>query len=72
MKFEPCPEEWMLAESKVYTFCEVLREIYKMTDDQEIKTKLRIAVSMVKEMAYRLRNHEPKYLESMYGQKEMK
>jgi hypothetical protein len=69
MKNQPCPEEWMLVESETYTFCEVLREIYKMTDDEEIRIKLRIAVSMVKELAYRLRRHEPKYLETLYDKK---
>lgn len=57
-KWEPELEGRMTHVSYRYTPCEVLRQIYAMTDDPEIKMKVRIASTMAKSMASRLTKHE--------------
>ena len=48
----------MIHVSRKYTVCEVLRQIYKKTDDPEIKMLARIGSTMAKSMAARLTTHE--------------
>ena len=40
------------------TICQVLREIYYATDDEGIKLKCRIAVTMAKKMAGKLKAYK--------------
>ncbi len=59
--YEPEVEERMTHISKRYTPCEVLRQIYGMTDDPEIRLKLRVATTMCKSMAERIRKYEGRW-----------
>jgi len=38
-----------------HTICEMLREIYALTDDEEIKLKCRVATAMAKSMHNKLK-----------------
>jgi hypothetical protein len=40
------------------TICQVLREIYHMTEDEVIRYKCRVAVTMAKRMAGKLRYYK--------------
>lgn len=50
-KMKPIGEKYMFYSSKRYTLCQMLREIYQLTDDPEIRLKCRIASRMAKCMA---------------------
>jgi hypothetical protein len=41
-----------------YTICQFLRDIYHMTDDEEIRMKCRIGVTMTKAMNQRLQDYK--------------
>jgi hypothetical protein len=41
-----------------HTICQMLRDIYQMTDDEEIQLKCRIAMSMAKSMHERLKKYK--------------
>jgi hypothetical protein len=45
------------------TICQYLRDIYHMTDDEEIRFKLRVAMSMAKSMDKQLREYYELYNE---------
>jgi len=51
---EPVPESFMDQENKINTICETLRQIYHLTDNEEIKLKCRVAMTMAKKMAFKL------------------
>jgi len=53
-KHEPVPREKMEKASPQYTICEVLREIYRLTDDEDIRYRCRVATAMAKAMNRRL------------------
>jgi hypothetical protein len=59
-KYEPEEESRMSHVGYFLTPCEVLRQVYAMTDNPEIRMKLRIATSMCKSMATRLTTYEGK------------
>jgi hypothetical protein len=50
-RIKPIDKKYMTFKGKIYTPCEVLREIYKLTDNPEIKLRCRIISRMVKVMA---------------------
>jgi hypothetical protein len=50
----PCPESHMHGRNDGNYPCHILRQIYEMTDSEEIKMKLRIVTTMVRKMSYRL------------------
>jgi hypothetical protein len=50
-RIKPIGRKYMHYKGIIYTPCEVLREIYQMTDDLEIKLRCRIVSRMVKVMA---------------------
>lgn len=57
---EPCPVEWM---NKTrweghHSICQTLRDMYHMTDSDEIRIKLRLAMSMAKAMHERLKKYK--------------
>ena len=56
-KHEPVHERFMQREYPRDTICQVLRETYRMTEDPEIRIKLRVAVSMAKAMTRKLREY---------------
>ena len=39
------------------TICQVLRDIYHMTDDEKIRMELRVAMAMAKKMEDHIREH---------------
>lgn len=51
---EPCREELMMKHHMENTLCAVLREIYCLTDNEEVKYKARVAMTMAKKMDYQL------------------
>jgi hypothetical protein len=57
---EPVPEEKMIRHGnpKTNSICQLLREIYWMTEDQEIKLKLREATAMAKAMYFKLKEYK--------------
>lgn len=57
-KHEPINEGFMYRQNGIYTICEVLRQAYWMTEDPEIRIKLRIAVNMAKSMVQKLRAYK--------------
>ena len=59
-RVEPVPEEKMLNEryKNHYTICETLREIYLMTEDEEIRYKCRLAMTMAKKMQDKLKKYK--------------
>jgi hypothetical protein len=56
----PCDEEDMIR-TDIFnhnTICQVLREIYFLTDSETIRYKCRIATTMAKNMAYKLKAYK--------------
>jgi hypothetical protein len=51
---DPCPIEYMEMKNPQNTICEVLREIYHLTDDPVIKLRLRVATTIAKKMSKKL------------------
>lgn len=66
----PINEKHMTHNSKHYTLCQVLREIYQLTDDPEIKLKCRIASRMGKIMAAKISKYELGWEETTWPYKE--
>lgn len=62
----PYPESRMGMAFPRYTVCEVIRQIYKKSDDPEIKLKCRIAISMTKAMDEKLREYSALYGNSFW------
>lgn len=57
-KIEPFPVHKMDSKKGTGTVCEVLRDIYHATEDDEIKYMSRVATSMCKAMARRLEEYK--------------
>jgi hypothetical protein len=57
-KHEPIPEGQMFLANNKNTICQTIRDIYHKTDDQEIKLKCRIAVTMAKAMEGKLTEYK--------------
>lgn len=56
-KHQPVPEKTMDISNYEghHSICQTLRDIYHMTDNEDIKLKCRIAVSMAKSMQKKLK-----------------
>ena len=65
-KHDPVDKATMGRKGEIYTICETLREIYRLTDDEEIRLKVRIATSMAKSMDKKIREYTPKYTNNFY------
>ena len=48
-------------ESRRWTVCQILREVYHCTEDPLLRKKLRIASTMTKAMAAKIVEYEPKW-----------
>ena len=57
-KHEPVPEEEMNYVSPHETICAILRDIYFVTQNADIKLKARIAMSMAKGMNRKLKTYK--------------
>lgn len=55
---EPCPEQDMLKKVRVNTICATLRQIYRRTNDEEVKLLVRIATTMAKKMGEKLEQYK--------------
>ena len=55
---EPCPEQDMKKKVRVNTICATLRQIYRKTDDDEIKILARTATTMAKKMGDKLEQYK--------------
>lgn len=68
--FEPCPISQMAPHmGRPNTVCDVLRRIFHMTDDEEIKLLARIATTMTKKMDYRLAEYAERSERDNSGEK---
>jgi hypothetical protein len=59
-RHDPVPES-MMDRSKYeghHSICQTLRDIYHLTDDENIRLKCRIAMSMAKSMHKRLKHYK--------------
>lgn len=65
--YEPCPLEWMNHSNPRFTICEVLRSIYRETDDDNIKTLSRVAMNMAKRMNNKLMEYNATWQELYDG-----
>jgi hypothetical protein len=55
--FEPYPIERMNFQGPDNTICELLRQTYHLTENDTIKTNLRVAITMAKKMGDKLREY---------------
>lgn len=56
-------EIWLMKKKRYmghHTVCETIREIYRMTNDEEIKYKCRVAMAMTKKMHEKLKEYASK------------
>lgn len=53
-KNEPYPADKMNFRNRENTICELLRRTYHLTEDDNIRTNIRIAITMAKKMGERL------------------
>ncbi len=62
-RHKPAPEEAM--DRTVFegenTLCQTIRDMYHMTEDPEIRLKLRVALTMSKSMCRKLMEYRDKY-----------
>jgi DNA-binding XRE family transcriptional regulator len=65
---DPYPVEKMNFHNRENTICELLRQTYHLTDNDKIRTNLRIAITMAKKMGDKLHN----YREVRKGRKQWK
>lgn len=65
--YEPCPLEWMKHNNPRFTICEVLRAIYKETNDDSIKLLARVGMNMAKRMNNKLMEYNAKWQEMYDG-----
>ncbi len=65
--YKPCPEEWMKQKNPRFTICEVIRQIYYLSPDAQIKTLCRIAMTMAKKMNTKLMEYNPIWQEVFDG-----
>ena len=58
-RHDPVPERLMLKQRYIrhHTICQTLREIYALTDSEDIKLKTRVAMSMAKSMHNKLKRY---------------
>jgi len=57
-KHEPCSNRIIEQRSSKNTICNVLRNIYHLSDNAEVKLQARIAVTMAKKMDKKLREYK--------------
>ena len=58
-RYPPESEERMSVQGKRYTICEILREIYNLTDSEGIKIRTRVATTMAKRIIGKLYEYNP-------------
>ena len=57
----PVPGRKMQMDSRRWTVCQILREIYRETDDVLIRLKCRHAINMTKTMVDKICEYEPEW-----------
>ena len=62
-RHEPVSEKKMLRKryDGHHTICQMLRDIYSLTEDEDIKLKCRIAMSMAKSMHEKLKSYRERF-----------
>ena len=63
---EPCPESDMNVKVRVNTICATIRQIYRKTDDPDIKLLCRIATTMAKKMSLKLESYKRNWDEGFW------
>ena len=62
----PMPEKKTMEDSRRWTVCQLLREMWREETDPAVRLKLRIACNMTKTMADSLRKYEPDWGKSRW------
>lgn len=68
MKHEPCKLSLVYKKWPEYTICEVLRQIFRSTENDDIRIKARIAITMAKKMDRKLRKYKKNWDEGFWEQ----
>jgi hypothetical protein len=68
-KHTPVPADTMNVESPVDSICEILRQIYHATDDENIKWKARLATAMAKSMDKKLMEYKVDWFHDYWDEK---
>jgi hypothetical protein len=63
---EPCSEEHMGLVWPEFTICQLMRNIYHLTDDEEIRLLCRIGQTMAKKMDAKLRQYKADWAEGFW------
>ncbi len=71
-KHEPVPKEAMRWQSSQHTICQVLRDIYFKTKDEDIKLKCRLATAMAKAMDKKLKEYNKDWREGFYDRRQLR
>jgi hypothetical protein len=58
LRHPPVSKESMRQKLSLYTICELLREVYWLTDSNDIKLRCRIATTMAKKMGAKLKEYK--------------
>jgi hypothetical protein len=58
MRIKPINEKYMTFKGKVKTPCQIMRDIYCQTEDEDIKYKCRVVSRMLKIMASKISEHD--------------
>jgi hypothetical protein len=69
-KHMPIAEYYMAKEYPKNTICQLLRETYRMTDDEDVRLNLRIAVSMAKAMNRKLTEYHSNWQDGFWDDKQ--
>lgn len=65
-KHEPVSDDQMLWVSPNNSICQVLRDIYHSTEDEEIRLKCRVATAMAKSMTAKLEDYKKNWAEHFW------
>lgn len=68
IKHGPCDMSLINKTWPEWTICEVLRKLYRMTDDPEAQILIRIAVTMAKAMSSRLQFYKNDWQDGFWEQ----
>jgi len=66
-RHQPIDEKYMHKERYHghHTICQFLRDIYQLTEDEEIRLKCRVAMNMAKSMHNRLKVYKDEYIKKI-------
>jgi len=65
-KHNPVSVLYMKVNYPKHSICQLLRETYRMTDDENVKLNMRIAISMAKSMDRKLKEYSPNWTDGFW------